>query len=181
MKSAASKTLDLTYVALFAALIALCSWITIPAGIPFTMQTFAIFATLGILGGRRGTMAIGVYLLLGAVGLPVFSGFSGGLAPILGTTGGYLFGFLVMGITYWIMTSLLGTSAKAKLFTMLVCLVLMYVFGTLWFMLVYLRTTGPVGLSAVLGWCVVPFVIPDLLKLGLAMMLTHRVSRFVRA
>lgn len=176
-----SKPLDLTYIALFAALIALCSWITIPAAVPFTLQTFAIFATLGILGGRRGTMAIAVYLLMAAIGLPVLSGFSGGLGAMLGVTGGYLLGFFVMGITYWLLTSLWGAGPKAMLTALALCLVVCYLFGTLWFMLVYLRTTGPVGVSAVLGWCVFPFLIPDLMKLGLALLLTRRVGRFVRA
>ena len=74
-----TKALDLAYIALMAALIALCAWISVPLGpVPFTMQTFGIFAALGLLGGRRGTLAFLIYLLLGIVGLPVFSGFSAG-------------------------------------------------------------------------------------------------------
>lgn len=71
------KTRDLTLIAMFAVVIALCSWISIPMVIPVTMQTFAVFLAVGVLGGRRGTMAVAVYLLMGLVGLPVFSGFSG--------------------------------------------------------------------------------------------------------
>ena len=59
---------------------AICSWITIPATVPFTLQTFAVFVTVGLLGGRKGTAAIAAYLLMGAIGLPVFAGFSGGSA-----------------------------------------------------------------------------------------------------
>lgn len=74
-----TKALDLAYIALMAALIALCAWISVPLGpVPFTMQTFGIFAALGLLGGRRGTLAFLIYLLLGIVGLPVFSGSSAG-------------------------------------------------------------------------------------------------------
>ena len=74
-----TKALDLAYIALMAALIALCAWISVPLGpVPFTMQTFGIFAALGLLGGRRGTLAFLSYLLLGIVGLPVVSGFSAG-------------------------------------------------------------------------------------------------------
>ena len=73
----AGKTQDLSYMALMTALLVLCAWLTIPLGpVTFTMQTFGVFAALGILGGRRGTAAILVYLALGLVGLPVFSGFS---------------------------------------------------------------------------------------------------------
>ena len=71
-----SKTFDMVYIAVFAVLIAICSWISIPTLVPFTMQTFALFLAVGTLGGRRGTMAVLIYLLLGAVGIPVFAEFS---------------------------------------------------------------------------------------------------------
>lgn len=101
-----TKVLDLAYIALMVALMAICAWITLPIGpVPFTMQTFAVFAALGLLGGRRGTLAVVVYLLLGAVGLPVFSGFNSGLSALLGPTGGYLVGFLVSALLYWAITA----------------------------------------------------------------------------
>ena len=78
-KTRGLQTKDLTYVAVCAVLMAVCSWISIPATVPFTLQTFAVFCSLGLLGGRRGTAAILVYLLLGALGVPVFAGFSGGI------------------------------------------------------------------------------------------------------
>ena len=87
------STRDLCFCAIGAALIAVCAWISIPADVPFTLQTFAIFTVCGLLGGKRGTVSVLVYLLLGAVGAPVFAGFRGGFASLLGTTGGYLVGF----------------------------------------------------------------------------------------
>ena len=84
------RTRELARAALFAALIAICSWISIPTAVPFTLQTFAVFLALGVLGGKLGTLSVAVYLLLGAVGLPVFAGFQGGLGALLGATGGYL-------------------------------------------------------------------------------------------
>ena len=89
------STRDLCFCAIGAALIAVCAWISIPAEVPFTLQTFAIFAVCGLLGGRRGTVSVLVYLLLGAVGAPVFAGFRGGFAALIGTTGGYLVGFIL--------------------------------------------------------------------------------------
>ena len=84
---------------LFSALLAICAWISVPlADAAVTLQTFGVFLCLGTLGGKRGTTAILVYLLLGAVGLPVFSGFRGGFEALLGTTGGYLTGVLVSGL-----------------------------------------------------------------------------------
>ena len=87
---------------LLAALTAICAWIAIPLpGISFTMQTFAVLLTLGLLGGRWGSISILLYLLLGIVGLPVFSGFRGGAAALLDPTGGFIWGFPVCGLVYW--------------------------------------------------------------------------------
>ena len=85
---------SLTLIALFAVIIAICSWVTIPFYVvPFTLQTLGIFLTLRFLGSKRGTVAIAVYLVLGALGVPVFAGFTGGIGRLLGPTGGYLVGF----------------------------------------------------------------------------------------
>lgn len=92
------KAKPLVYTAVMAALITVCAWITIPTVVPFTLQTFAIFLAVGVLGGKLGSLAVGVYLLLGAVGLPVFSGFAGGAASLLNVTGGFLWGFLPMAL-----------------------------------------------------------------------------------
>ena len=85
--------MDLAYTALFTVLLAVCAWITVPLTVPFTLQTFGVFAALGVLGGRRGTYAVAAYLLLGLAGLPVFSGFRGGPGVLLGTTGGTSWAF----------------------------------------------------------------------------------------
>ena len=102
---------DMVLCALFAAILAVSAWLTVPGEVPFTLQTFGVFAALGLLGGKRGTIAIALYLVLGAVGLPVFSGFRGGFGVLLGTTGGYIFGFLLSGLLYWALTALLGNKA----------------------------------------------------------------------
>ena len=96
------KTYDMAYIGLFVGLMAICSWISIPTAIPFTMQTFAVFLAVMILGGKRGTLAIVVYLLLGLVGVPVFAGFSAGPGVLFGTTGGYLIGFVFSGLLMWL-------------------------------------------------------------------------------
>lgn len=174
------RTRDLTYIALFAVLMAVCAWITIPMTVPFTLQIFAVFAALATLGGRRGTYAVAVYLLLGAVGLPVGAGFQGGLGWLLGTTGGYIVGFLCIALIYWLMTAKLGDSLPVSIAASVLGLAVCYVFGTAWFMVVYARTTGPVGVMTALGWCVFPYVIPDLLKLVLAVTLSQRIKGFLR-
>ena len=174
------RTLDMAYIALFAVLMAVCAWITIPMTVPFTLQIFAVFAALATLGGRRGTYAVAVYLLLGAVGLPVGAGFQGGLGWLLGTTGGYIVGFLCIALIYWLMTAKLGESLPVSIAACVLGLAVCYVFGTIWFIAVYARTTGPVGVMTALGWCVFPYVIPDLLKRVLAVTLSQRVKGFLR-
>ena len=115
MQKAKSRILETTYIALFAALIAVCAFITIPMPLPFisfTLQTFGVFAALGILGGRDGTTAVAVYILLGAIGVPVFSGFRGGFGVLIGPTGGYIAGFLGAALVYWLMTARKNTTAR---------------------------------------------------------------------
>ena len=174
------NTLDLVYIAIGVALITVCSWISIPMTIPFTLQTFAIFAVLLILGDIRGTIASLVYVLMGAIGVPVFSGFSGGMGVIMGNTGGYIIGFILIGIIYTISTRLFGEKNLVKILALLAGLVVCYVFGTVWFMYVFMKNTGSIGLMAVLSWCVFPFIIPDLAKMAVAFIISKRVRVVVK-
>lgn len=169
----------MAYIAVFAVIMAICSWISIPAQVPFTLQTFAVFLAFGVLGGKRGTMAVLVYILLGAVGIPVFAGFTGGIGVLMGNTGGYILGFLGSALVMWALEKLPGKRSVIQIFSMIAGLLVCYTFGTLWFMIVYAGTTGKVGLVTVLGWCVIPFIIPDLIKIGLAYMLAGRIRKYV--
>ena len=174
------RTVDMVYIALFAVLMAVCSWISIPAAVPFTMQTFGVFLAVAVLGGKRGTLAILVYLLLGAVGAPVFAGFSGGISALVGSTGGYIIGFLFLALVMWLMERLLGKKTWVLAVSMVLGLVVCYAFGTAWFMVVYARTTGAIGLWTALGWCVFPYIIPDLAKIALALMLSKRLAAVLK-
>ena len=172
------RTRDLTYIALFSVLMAVCAWISIPVtAVSFTLQTFAVFAALMTLGGRRGTYAVAAYLMLGAAGLPVFSSFQGGAGVLLGATGGYILGFLASALVYWAITARRDT-LPARLFACLAGLAICYAFGTIWFLAVY--TGGETSLGAALALCVAPFVVPDLVKIGLAVTLSQRVRRLLR-
>ena len=177
---AKQRTRDMAYIALFAVLMAVCSWISIPTVVPFTLQTFAVFLAVGVLGGKRGTLAVLVYILLGAVGVPVFAGFQGGLGILLGTTGGYIIGFLFTALLMWLMEALLGKKLWVLAVSMVLGLIVCYAFGTAWFMVVYARTSGAVGLGTALGWCVIPFIIPDLVKIALALLLSRRLSKVLK-
>lgn len=180
MKSGAasrSRTYDVAYIGIFTALITICSWISIPAAIPFSLQTFAVFLAVSILGGKRGTLAVVVYVLLGAIGIPVFAEFTGGIGIILRSTGGYIIGFIFSALVMWLMESLFGRKLWVQGISMVLGLIACYAVGTAWFMFVYMRDTGAVGLTTVLGWCVVPFVIPDALKIVLALMLSSALKK----
>ena len=174
------KTVDLVYMGLGAVLITICSWISIPTTVPFTMQTFAVFFVLSALGGKRGTVAIIVYVLLGAVGIPVFARFTSGIGILLGNTGGYIVGFIFMGLAYWLIVGLLGKKLWVEILSIVTGIIVLYSFGTAWFMIVYAQANGAVGLTAVLSWCVIPFIIPDLIKLGLALALARRISSVLK-
>ncbi len=173
------KTLDLAYIGMFVALMAVCSWINIPTTVPFTLQTFAVFATVAILGMKRGTIAVLVYIILGAVGVPVFAGFSGGFGTLLGTTGGYIIGFLFTALISGGIIKAFGKKIWVMAAAMVLGLVACYAFGTVWFIYVYTSTKSAVGIMTALSWCVIPFIIPDLCKIALAILLERRVGRFV--
>ena len=170
------KVKSLVHVAVMAALITLCAWITIPTVVPFTLQTFAIFLAVGILGGKLGSLSVLVYLLLGAVGLPVFSGFSGGIGRFAGATGGYLIGFLLIPLVMWGAQTLFGKGPVVFVLSAVVGLAVCYAFGTAWFVLMYAATSGPIGVVSALWSCVIPFLIPDALKLALALVLSRRLA-----
>lgn len=166
---------DMAYIAMFAALMAICAWITVPMAVPFTLQTFAMFLCAAVLGPRRGCLSVLLYILLGAVGLPVFSGFSGGAAALVGPTGGYIVGFLPMvALTGALLQH--SNAPVSRLFVMCAGLVVCYAFGTVWFLWVYTQRTGPIGLFAVLSKCVFPFIVPDLAKLILAEGIARRLA-----
>lgn len=158
---------QMTRCALFAAQIAVCAWIGIPLGdTVFTLQTLAVFLTLGLLGGKWGTVSILCYLLLGAAGAPVFSGFRGGIGMLLGPTGGYLWGFLCTGLCFRAVEK--WGRIPAMILGQLVC----YGCGTLW----YAVYTGG-GIEWILLQTVVPYLLPDAVKLLLAHRLTATLKK----
>lgn len=169
-----SSVRGLVMAALFAGLLAVCSWISIPAAVPFTLQTFAVFLTFLLLPARQGLLAVAVFLLLGAVGLPVFSGFRGGLAALFGPTGGYLTGFLLTGLICLGFEKLPRKDLPARLTGLVLGLLVCYAVGTVWFTVTY--TAGKMTFGKALTLCVLPFLIPDAAKLCLAVLVARRVK-----
>ncbi len=179
------KTTAITRTALCAALICILAPVSVPlpGGVPVSLATFAVIFAGGLLGAKRGTLAVLIYLLLGAFGLPVFAGYSGGLGSFVTPSAGYLIGYLFLaGLTGFVSGKYRGGNKKTGLIIgMLLGELVMYVFGTSWF-IVYMNAKGTaMGLAAALGMCIVPFIPGDLIKMFAAYLLIPQVGRALKA
>lgn len=128
-----SKTYEITITALMTAVTCILAPMSIPIGpVPISFTNLAIYLSLYLLGWKRGTISYLIYLLIGLVGLPVFSGFTGGPAKLAGPTGGYIIGFIVMAI---IAGLVIDNCRKPwlQLIGMIVGTIVCYLFGTIWF------------------------------------------------
>ena len=170
------KTIDIVMVSLAAALMCICSWIQIPSAVPFTLQTFAVFFIALVLGTWKSLAAMLIYILLGIVGLPVFSGFQSGIGALLGATGGFVIGFILSVLIVSLSAGRKGSSLPFKIIGLAVGLAVCYATGTLWYAVVY----GGGSVVGALGVCVVPFVIPDIVKVSLALIIAEKVSPTIR-
>lgn len=180
MENVSTKTKNIVYCGVFVALIAVCSWISIPTTIPFTLQLLAICLAAALLGTKLGTITILVYILLGLVGVPVFSGFKGGVAALMGPTGGYIIGFIFTALIVGFASEKFGKKTLVLAISMVIGVLVCYIFGTVWFILVYTKTKEPVGIMTALSWCVIPYLIPDAAKIAISVFLTKRLERFVK-
>lgn len=166
------KIRKMTRCAMLTALMAVCAWISVPVGdIAVSLQTFAVFLTLGLLGGRLGSVTALVYVLLGAVGVPVFTGFRGGFGVLIGPTGGFLWGFLAACLLYWALEKRFPRWLNMTL-GMLCC----YACGTAWYYFAY----GEGALWPVILTCVVPYIIPDAVKIILALTVSKKLNHLMR-
>ena len=170
------KTRDMTQTALMAAVLCVAGPLTVAIGpVPLSLATFAVYLAALVLGPRWGTAAVAVYLLLGMAGVPVFSGFSGGLQKLAGVTGGYIVGYLPCA---WL--SGLGRSAETdfrkawrrEMLWAAAGTLVLYVLGTAWFMI----QSGN-GLGASLSLCVLPFLPGDAVKILAAAFLSCQIRK----
>ena len=150
-----TKSKTITYIAIFSALISILSIIAIPTpwGVPFTLQTFAIAFAGFSLGKKYGTFSVLIYLLLGAIGLPVFAGLKGGLASFVSVTGGFLFGFIFLAFF----------SGFKNIFFSIIGLFICHLLGVLQFS--FLTKTPFLNSLLIVS---LPYVIKDLISLFLA-------------
>jgi biotin transport system substrate-specific component len=159
-----------------AAVIVLSSWLAVPFTVSFTLQTLAIFVISEVFSLRISITAVLIYVLLGLCGLPVFSGFSGGIAALLGPTGGFIIGFLVIPLIMFLFPK------KGKILSgasMISALLVCYTLGTVWYLALYSGFTAQ-GILSAITVCVFPFILPDLAKITIAVILSSRIKSIIK-
>lgn len=174
------KTYSLVAMSLCVAILVVCSWITVPFTIPFSLQTLAVPLIVMLIGGKRGLIVTLCYILLGAVGLPVFSGFQGGIYVLLGPTGGYILGFILWAVSFIIFEKITANKQLKTISYILInvfCLVIVYVFGTLWFVFGWQEADSGMNIATAITICVLPYVIPDIVKICVAVFLSKRLTK----
>lgn len=173
------KAKNISLIALFSAIIVICSLFTVPSIVPFTLQTFAIFLCLNILGAKKGIISILIYIFLGVVGLPVFSGFNGGIGALLNVTGGYIIGFIFSALIYGLITSSFHKKPRKiiNLIASFMGLIVCYIFGTLWYILLFIKNGDTISFMSALTICVLPFIIPDILKILLSVTISGKIKK----
>ena len=164
-------------IGVMAALICIAGPMSIPFGpIPLSLATFAVYLAGAVLGAKRGALAVLVYLLIGLVGVPVFSGFSAGVQKLAGVTGGYLVGYLPCAFITGLGLRAAGDDRKRSMWMlpvfMVVGTVVLYAVGTAWFMIQTKNT-----LAASLGMCVLPFLPGDAIKIVAATLIACPVRK----
>ena len=183
---AAKKTArEVCYIELFVGVMTVCSWFALFVGsIPVTFQTFGVCLAAGLLGGKRGVIAVGAYIALGLCGVPVFAGFTGGIAKLATPTGGYILGFLLTAPVIGFasdrnkLSQTKGAGWRLGLFSVL-GLVLCYAVGMVWFMLFMTYTSDGVSLSVAFLTCVGPYVPFDFLKIGVAVPIVLKLKKYI--
>ena len=168
-----SKTRNMTVCAIMAALMCILGPMSVPIGpIPISLTNLVIYLTVYLLGTKKACISYLVYMLLGAVGLPVFSGFAGGIGKLAGPTGGYLVGFIFMTIICGVIMERVQRKAIPTWLGMVLGTLVAYLFGTVWFV-VQTQSAIMYALTA----CVFPFIPFDLIKITIAILLGKAVRK----
>ena len=167
------KTKDMVTVGVFAAMICVFAPFSVPVGpIPVSLASFAVYIA-SALGAKKGCAAVGIYILIGALGLPVFSGFSGGISKIAGLAGGYIIGYMFCALLSGIIIERAGNKKPAYPVAFIIGTAALYAFGTAWFMI----QSGN-GLYESLLACVIPFLIGDAVKIAAASVIVYRMRSY---
>ncbi len=168
------KTRDMILIGLFAAIICICAPFSIPIGaVPLSLSTFAIYLAAIVLGAKKGTYAVIIYILLGIIGLPVFSGFQGGIGKVLGVTGGYIIGYIPCVFIAGAVIEKYADKKVAYVAALILGTLVLFVFGTIWFMV----QSGN-SLAYSLSACVLPFIPGDAIKIAVAVVVGYKLRAY---
>ena len=168
------KTKDMVLTGVFAAVICVFAPFTIPIGaVPISLATFAVYLAAAVLGTKKGTLAVLIYILIGMAGVPVFSGFAGGIGKILGVTGGYIIGYIPCAFAIGVFTERFGGKNYIYPLALVIGTLILYSFGTAWFMV----QSGN-GLMQSLKVCVFPFLVGDAIKIAAASIVAIKLKNY---
>lgn len=165
-------TQQMALVAIMTAITCILAPFSLPIGpVPISLTNLVIYFSLYLLGWKLGTLSYVIYLLIGLVGVPVFSGFTAGPAKLFGPTGGYLIGFIPMAIIAGIVIDKFS-QRWIQILGMIVGTAICYAFGTAWFCI-----QAGYTVSAALAVCVIPFIPADLIKMVIAMIIGPEIRK----
>ncbi len=173
-----TKTATLVLIGLMAAITCIMGPFSIPLPfnlVPISLTNLVIFFTIYILGMKKGTISYCIYLLIGFAGLPVFSGFTGGVGKLVGPTGGYLIGFIFLALIGGFFVDKWSNNRWLCMTGMVLGEIIMYIFGTVW-----LAYQAHMNFEAALWAGVIPFIPGDLIKMVMAMMLGPQIKNRLR-
>ena len=179
IKNTNSSVRDIVRIAVMTAIIALCSILSIPMplGVPITLQTFALFFVLEFSGGKNGTVSFLLYALIGALGAPVFSGLASGIGYLAGPTGGFLIGFVFSCLIFWAFEKKIPEKRRTHYLVVALSMAACYVSGTVWFAA---SSKSGVSFASAFAACVLPFIIPDIVKIALAVIVARRIKKIIK-
>ena len=164
MQTSKHPAVPLAMTAVMAAVMAVVAPFSISIGpIPLSLCTLVIYMNAYILGWKRGTVATLVYILLGAVGMPVFNSFSGGLGVVAGPTGGYIVGYLPLALICGLAVAAAPKNRVVQFIGMILGTAVLYTLGTAWYCF---QSGNPLGVA--MGYCVIPFLPGDFIKMIVA-------------
>ena len=178
MKKKNRAVYRLVVIAICVAFIALCSFITIPFAVNFSLQLFAVFLISGCFPSSISVSAVGLYLALGFIGVPVFSGFNSGLSAMLGSSGGFLISFIFASFIISAFQKHYYNKHALYIFTASLSLLICYTVGSLWYMYVFCHPS-PCSFMTAFTVCILPFIIFDISKMLLAFVLIKKLKPFV--
>lgn len=171
-----SKTSNLIKIALGAAIMCVLAPISFPMGtVPVSLATLGVYIVASVFGKYRAAFSMLIYVALGVVGLPVFSGFSGGISRLLWSGGGFIVGYIPCAFVAGLVIDLMENKKLSYPLGMIAGTVLCYLCGTLWYMFIMKTSIGPA-----LAVCVVPFLIFDAVKIAVASFAAYSIRSTVK-